>query len=566
MARTKRRFNAIEDRAQEADRKEASSGVWRTGLYARVSVEDTSGRKDSIESQLSILRSYFRDKPEFRIVQEYVDKGFSGTNFHRPAFEEMMEDVRSGKVNCLATKDLSRLGRDYLETSNYVETIFPFMGVRYISVNDHFDTDEEYNGNKEMEVALKNLVNDMYARDISKRLAVAKKQERLRGRFSGSNAPYGYKINFNHPLRQLIVDEPAAAIVRSIYGMVMEGLPLREISLKLQKQRLRNPGNYLKTGELYLREDDDPQPWYVGTISNILSSRMYIGDLVQGKKKSRLYKGEKEQLTSKDEWIITENTHEPIVSRETFDAVRRILEKKVENSDFAKDKTADFPVKADKYAGLLYCGVCRKRMTYWSVVRGNSDRKRVYYYYCRDHYTLGRDENCGTSISERILDDLISRLLGDLFRNFSGVGDKVVAISENQLEKALKKKDLEIRKRKKKLEDLETDSRADYEAYVLGEMSREGYQERRNKAELERERQKEEIRELEERRNQFAAEIRKKTQWLLALSEASESPPDRDLLQLLITRIDVYPGHKLEITYPFSGSDAFPERKKEGGE
>ena len=109
MARTKRRFNAVEDRAQEADRKEASSGVWRTGLYARVSVEDTSGRKDSIESQLSILRSYFHDKPEFRIVQEYVDKGFSGTNFHRPAFEEMMEDVRSGKVNCLATKDLSRL-------------------------------------------------------------------------------------------------------------------------------------------------------------------------------------------------------------------------------------------------------------------------------------------------------------------------------------------------------------------------------------------------------------------------------------------------------------------------
>ena len=565
MARTKRRFNAVKDKKTEADRETASTGVWRTGLYARLSVEDTSGRKDSIENQLHILRGYFQDKPDFLIVQEYVDKGFSGTNFHRPAFEQMMEDIRAGKVNCLATKDLSRLGRDYLETSNYVETIFPFLGVRYISVNDHFDTNEERNGNKEMEVALKNLVNDMYARDISKRLSVAKKQERLRGRFSGSNAPYGYKIDFNHPLRQLIVDEPAAEVVRSIYEMALEGIPLREISRKLQERRLRIPGSYLKTGELFLREEEETQKWNIGTISNILASQMYIGNLVQGKRKTRLYKGEKEHFTSKEEWIITENTHEPIVSRETYFEVRKMLEKKVESSDFTRDKTAEFPIKPDKYAGILYCGICGKRMSYWSVVKGSVQQKRIYYYHCRDNYTLGKEGNCRTSISENMLDSLVRQLLGDLLRSFSGETGEVVKISESQMQAALKKKEREIRKLKNAFENQKADSRTDYESYVLGELSREDYQKRRHEAELEQERHAERIRILENRRDQFAAEIRRKAEWLLALSGASGGSPDRDLLQLLITRIEIYPGHRLEITYPFSETEVFPDRKKEGG-
>ena len=171
----------------------------------------------------------------------------------------MMEAARDGKVNCIITKDLSRLGRNYLETSNLVETIFPFLGVRYISVNDHFDTLLNHNGNKELEIALKNLVNDMYARDISKRLVVTRKMDQKSGKFVGSNAPYGYKIDEQDPMRHYVVDEKAAAVVRQIFEWVLNGVTLRKVSLKLQEQRLRTPAEYYRTGKLYLEENDDPQ-------------------------------------------------------------------------------------------------------------------------------------------------------------------------------------------------------------------------------------------------------------------------------------------------------------------
>lgn len=213
MARTKNRYNAVNQLQEEAI---ISQENWRTALYARLSVELINRKSESIENQLELMRRYTSGRPEFSEIFEYTDKGFTGTDFHRPAFENMMTDVRSGKINCIIVKDLSRLGRDYLETSNLIETIFPFLGVRFISVNDHFDTNEEHNGNKELEIALKNLVNDMYARDVSKRVSTSRKQDQIRGKFLGSIPPYGYKIDYEHPLRQLIVDEPSATIVRDI--------------------------------------------------------------------------------------------------------------------------------------------------------------------------------------------------------------------------------------------------------------------------------------------------------------------------------------------------------------
>lgn len=198
MARTKNRYNAVNKQKNEM---EPTHETWRTGLYARLSVELINRKSESIENQLEIMRKYISGKPEFAEFYEYADKGYTGTDFHRPAFENMMADVKNGKINCIIVKDLSRLGRDYLETSNLIETIFPFLGVRFISVNDHFDTSKDHNGNKELEIALKNLVNDMYARDVSKRVSSSRKQEQIRGKFLGSNAPYGYRVNKEHPLR-----------------------------------------------------------------------------------------------------------------------------------------------------------------------------------------------------------------------------------------------------------------------------------------------------------------------------------------------------------------------------
>lgn len=254
MARKKERFNAI--RTQSVSDQPAPQRIFYTALYARISVEQANRPNTSIESQLDIMKTFLRDHPELSHYREYTDSGFSGTNFDRPAFTRMMEDMKDGRINCIIVKDLSRFGRDYLETTNYLEIILPFLGVRFISVNDHFDSDAVNNENKALEIALKNLVNDMYAKDVSKRVSVARRQEMERGRFTGSNAPYGYHINKEDPLRHYLIDEPAAEVVRGIYRMAAEGTPLRKISLVLQERNLSIPGQYLRTGHLYQEEGD----------------------------------------------------------------------------------------------------------------------------------------------------------------------------------------------------------------------------------------------------------------------------------------------------------------------
>lgn len=183
----------------------------------------------------------------------------------------------------LTQEDMSRFGRDYIEASNYIETIFPFLGVRFISVSDHFDTEAEFNQNKALEIALKNLVNDMYAKDISKRVSVSRRLDMERGKFTGSNAPYGYKVDSGDALRKYVIDRDAAAVVRQIFELAADGVTLREIAKALQEYRLALPGDYLKTGNLYVEEGAEAKAWYPGTISNILKNQAYIGNMVRGK-------------------------------------------------------------------------------------------------------------------------------------------------------------------------------------------------------------------------------------------------------------------------------------------
>ena len=560
MARQKNRFNAIGNdlNSQESHSQEE---IWRTALYARLSAENERNNKDSIETQLCILRSYLNGRKEFRIVKEYIDYGYSGTNFKRPAFEEMMEAARDGKVNCIITKDLSRLGRNYLETSNLVETIFPFLGVRYISVNDHFDTLLNHNGNKELEIALKNLVNDMYARDISKRLVVTRKMEQKSGKFVGSNAPYGYKIDEQDPMRHYVVDEKAAAVVRQIVEWVLNGVTLRKVSLKLQEQRLRIPAEYYRTGKLYLEEIDDPQVWYIGTISGILHNEAYIGNLVQGKRKTRLFKGEKQHFTDEDEWIIVQDAHEPIVSKEVFYAVRDMLENKVTSSCFQRDRTKGIAIKPNKYAGLLFCGMCGMKLAYGSTVPEGSAVRR-YYFRCDNNYRSGKKRCAGICIQEPILDSIMNQLFGDLLRTFNGDEDRLMEISKRRMEKVLAGYQAEISRFQQKIDVVENESADTYEAYVLGESTREEFSanEEKNRQILRKWKDMLEAKETE--RDAFASSMNDRIDWMLALDQTSDRPLDADLLRILVTRINLYPGHEVEVIYPFAKPDVFsPEEE-----
>ena len=467
----------------------------------------------------------------------------------------MMEDIRSGKINCVIVKDLSRLGRDYLETSNLIETIFPFMGIRFISVNDHFDTAGKTNGNKELEVALKNLVNDMYARDVSRRVSVARIQDQHRGRFLGSSAPYGYRINEDDPLRRFIIDEPAAKVVQSIFEMVLSGLTIRDISMGLQAQKLCIPAQYHCTGHLYREQEDEAKRWHVGTVSNILHNQAYIGNLVQGRRRARHYKGEERHHTEKDEWIIIEDTHEPIVSKEVFDAVEEILAEKVKESVFASERTKDIPVRPNRFKGIMYCGICGQKLAYSSEVSRGSSLERRYYFTCNQYYDLSINRHRGIHITENTLEGILKDLIGEILREIDDRDHTLSFAMERELKEGLSRRRKEVRKTEQKLSDIDAAAAERYEAYVLGMISRAEFMAAKANTEEQRKVLEAELIQLQEKCATFEADIRAKLRWLLGMNSALDGEIDSELINLLIDRIELYPKHELHITWRFFKSD-----------
>lgn len=548
MARRKNRYNAIQ--SSDFSKTNSESRSYRVALYARLSVDNTARPSDSIESQLMIMRNFLKKQPELTEVNEFIDRGYTGTNFKRPAFEEMMQEVRKGRINCIVVKDMSRLGRDYLETSNYIETIFPFLGVRFISVNDHFDTCAEFNGNKELEIALKNLVNDMYAKDISKRVAVSRKQEIERGRFTGSNAPYGYKVNEDHPLRQYLIDTEAAHVVQEIFELAVQGYKLREIAVELQVRNYSIPGQYLKTGNVYQGKKNEMKKWHIGTISNILKNQAYIGNLVQGKRRKRLCNGEKQVPTDESKWIVIEHAHEPIITEEVFWRVRKMLTKRKEDSTFSSDRLRDIPVRSNKYKGLLYCGVCGKLLSYASETRGTTTRQ--YFFYCRDNYDLQDVADCHIRITERVLEDILKCTLGNVLRKFNERTGQLVAMMEQKRKQLLASLRREEKKILRQIELNNNKEAKQYEAYVMGAITKAHFLKTKSEMERAGAELKQKLQEMEEKKHETTHDIDTKEEWLLALEKSvDEKPLEQELIQTLVKKIIVYPGHKLEIIYPF---------------
>ena len=561
MARTSKRFNAIAA-PREKDEQPILS-VWRAGIYARLSSDRDLRKGESINSQLLIMRKFLSGRAEFVEILEYIDRGFSGTNFRRPAFEQMMKDIRNGRINCIVVKDMSRLGRDYLETSNYVETIFPFLGVRFISVNDHFDTSRKNSGNKELEIVLKNLVNDLYARDISKRIVTTRRQEQQSGKFMGRYAPYGYRIDNEDPLRRLVIDEPAAEVVRDIFRMVLDGMKLREISLTLQKRGLSIPGQYTQTGHLYYEPGDEVRKWYVGTLSNILHGQVYIGNMVQGKRRERLYKGEARHATDPDEWLIVENTHEAIIPRETFDRVQQVLARRTADMTFSSDRTADIPVKKNRFSNLLFCGICGQKLTFSSYVPETGPRERRYYFLCANNYDINIEGHNGIHIIEPVLEEVLRERIKCLLVSIKQRNGGMKQVFEKRWTSGSEAGKKAIRKTEKQLSDLDLASAGDYEAYVLGDLSKDEFLVARTASEEKRAKLEEELKRLREKSDRFEQRVREMREWLMGLRRASEGELDEELIRLLIARIELFPEHELRIVWRFTEDDLAGDEKEE---
>lgn len=316
MARKSRKIKANE--IMQDNTRNNTEKIYKTAIYARLSVEDSDTHK-TIENQILLVQKYIEGKQDLDLCGIFTDNGQTGTNFNRNGFQNLMEAIKYGKIDCIVVKDLSRLGRDYIETGNYLENIFPFFGVRFISVNDDYDSRSPANSNSNnLTVILKNLINDIYAKDISKKVKTALEIKQKKGEFIGNTAPYGY-IKSQSERGKLLINEETAPIVRRIFQNRFDGMTIAAIIRKLNVDGVQSPSNYLYSKSLLSSEKYSKKIlWNTNCIKKMLANPVYIGHMPQRKSKGGLNMGSKRKLQPIEKWIIVENTHEPLIDAEIF--------------------------------------------------------------------------------------------------------------------------------------------------------------------------------------------------------------------------------------------------------
>lgn len=328
---------------------------WRAALYVRLSVEFNSNRGDSLETQQQIMEAFLALCPDVEIMEVYTDNGVTGRTFERPGFQKMLEDIEQGKINCVVVKDLSRLGRNAIDSGYYLEKYFPLHHVRFIAVNDQYDSEDNSNSAAHMIVPLKNLVNEAYAADISRKVRSQLRQAMREGQFVGGRPPYGY-LKDPKDCHKLVVNPDTAPVVRQIFQWAADGVSKKQIALNLNESGTLAPGRYLASIGLITNEKlMGSGVWQTRTLDVILNDEVYVGDMVQGKHTNV---GHKQIPTKSEDWVIVRNTHEPIISRELFEKARAIRQKSSQNHTFSTRNT--WPVNILK--GKIFCGDCGKSL------------------------------------------------------------------------------------------------------------------------------------------------------------------------------------------------------------
>lgn len=380
MARTKRKINPI---LPEAEAPAPAQKKYRTAAYVRLSVED-SGKPgaDTIEGQKNLLLHFIENEKSLSLYGLFCDNGRTGTDFERPEFEKLMEAVKHGEVDCIVVKDLSRFGRNYKETGNYLERIFPFLGVRFIAVNDGFDTLTAERGADGYLVPLKNLINEVYSKDISKKICSALSTKQKTGDFIGAWAPYGYRKCADNP-HKLEPDEATAPVVRQIFQWRVDGMSVTRIAKKLNDSGIPSPSAYLYNTGVCKTEKYNGAIWHIQAVKIILTRQVYIGHMVQGTKRQSFYENRRQYKKPQEEWVIVENTHEPIIDRDTFEKVQEITRQRNEEYFEKLGRFSYLETTENILKGLIYCADCKRPLVRYKNVSHN--KKLWYTFICQTH-------------------------------------------------------------------------------------------------------------------------------------------------------------------------------------
>lgn len=362
---------------------------------------------NSISSQRELIRSFLNAQPDMELYDSYVDDGFSGSNFDRPEFRRMIKDIEDGRVNCVVVKDLSRFGRDYIETGRYLEKIFPSLDVRFIALTDHYDSLSADTGERHIVLPVKNFINDSYCRDISTKVKSQLTVKRKAGECLSAFAVYGYRKS-PEDKNKLVIDDYAAEIVRKIFEWKIEGCTAFAIAQKLNTLSVLSPKEYKKSIGLRYEggfSGGSGSLWSSTSVKRILTDEIYLGHLLQGKTERINYKVKKSIEKPKEEWIRAENAHAPVISQDDFLIVQNLLRS---DGRMIPEKRTMNP-----FTGLLFCGDCREQMVR-RIIR-YKDKSKVYYI-CS---TKNRGEGCSRhSMEENDLKEIVEAVLKKYVNSF----------------------------------------------------------------------------------------------------------------------------------------------------
>ena len=403
------------------------SNYFPTAIYVRLSIEN-SGKDDdgdSIANQISFCKAYLAEHTDLKLYDIYEDNGEKGTNFDRPEFKRMMDDIRSGKVKCVLVKDLSRFGRDYIEAGEYLEKIFPFMGIRFISITDGYDSLNCDDAEGALMIPLKNMINDVYAKDISRKIITSFRARQEKGEFLPAFAPYGY-VKSKEVAYRYEVDQETAPYVRMIFEWKAEGVSHNEICKRLNNMGAVTPARRKVDLGIWRAEKYKHTVWHGRTIIDILKNPTYTGCIVYGRILKSLYEGIKMHRAPEEEWRYVPDAHEPIVSQELFDKVQKMFADRAEKFKAKMDENAPLrELVTNHFKGKIYCGDCGKRMRF---VKPTDKRYPV-------------DQDHAVYVCGGYLDSGYSRCSRHSIR-YPVVADAVLVAINIQLELALKQEQL----------------------------------------------------------------------------------------------------------------------------
>lgn len=533
------------------------SKMYSVGIYARLSVDANERKNESIETQIEIAKAFISRQKDMVIFDCYTDIGKTGTNFEREGFERMMRDVRMRKIDCIIVKDLSRFGRNHIETGNYIEKIFPFMGVRFIAVTDNFDSMNVSGQNETLGVNLKNLVNEMYAKDIAVKVKSSRQAKWEQGSYTGGVAPYGYRAEWTHDKKCLFIEETTSDIVKKIFNLFLSGKNMKEIVIWLYEERIVRPMEYHKTGQIYCPSGGKLQQWSRGTVKMILTNPVYIGCLVQGRTCGKDYMMRDRHDIDSEDWSVKEHTHEAIISEDMFFEVAGKFEKSsvyCNKNGYSKR----IPVDEDIFADVLYCGDCGSKMKRISAVKvfSTNDRVRTYSYNCSKPDRIDEDKCVSKSITLNALEDIVKQAIRQEFM-LSAIRPKDIVESNVREAESLKKEwETELLELERRIDNITKLGSEQYLKYRLGEVNADDFKRMKEENNKKIAAYQKKRTDITERLRTIDYETVQKNHFLRTLAKGNEKTElTAEVIRTLINRIEIYPDHRVKVIFAFKRNE-----------